>query len=160
MTIIIETTVEWPSLKPRFETIAASAKASYQKVEPLVRYLESESIRVPAMLLTRSPHQRRNITADYQKMQTTLIELSGFTERSKKMIADGLIDQLEEAKRKYSKFQEILACTEYLADITEDTIYQTYRTAVQGNHSKGFEDFSQHHRDAYLRLKLRDLHYS
>ena len=50
--------------------------------------------------------------------------------------------------------------SEYLADITEDTIYQTYKTAVQVSHSKGFEEFSQYHRDAYLRLKLRDLHYS
>ena len=85
MTIIIETTANWPSFKPRFEALAASAMTSYQKVEPLVRYLESESIRVPAMLLISSPHQRRNITADYQKMQATLIELSGFTERAKKM---------------------------------------------------------------------------
>ena len=97
MTLIIETTVNWPSFKSRFVTIADSATASYQKVEPLVRYLESESIRVPAMLLTGSPHQRRNITADYQKMQATLIELSGFTVRAKKMIAEGLIDELEEA---------------------------------------------------------------
>ena len=79
MTIIIETTVNWPSFKPRFVTLADSAMASYQKVEPLVRYLESESIRVPAMLLASSPNQRRNITADYQKMQATLIELSEFT---------------------------------------------------------------------------------
>ena len=92
MSIIIETTVEWPSFKPRFETIAASATASYQKMEPLIRYLESESIRVPAMLLTQSHHQRRNITADYQKMQATLIELSRFTERAAKMVAEGLID--------------------------------------------------------------------
>ena len=98
MTIIIETTANWPSFKPRFETIAASALTSYQKVEPLVRYLESESIRVPAMLLTSSPHQRRNITADYQKMQATLIDLSRFTERAAKMVAEGLIDELEEAK--------------------------------------------------------------
>jgi hypothetical protein len=102
MTIIIETTVEWPSFKQRFVTIAASAKASYQKVEPLVRYLESESIRVSAMLLTRSPHQRRNITADFQKMQATLFELSGFAERSKKIIAEGLIDQLGEATREFN----------------------------------------------------------
>jgi hypothetical protein len=87
ITIIIETTVNWPSFKPRFVTIADSATASYQKVEPLVRYLESESIRVPAMLLTSSPNQRRNITADYQKMQATLIELSEFTERAEKIIA-------------------------------------------------------------------------
>jgi hypothetical protein len=79
MTLIIETTVNWLSFKPRFLKIANSATASYQKVEPLVRYLELESIRVPAMLLARSPNQKRNITADYQKMQATLIELSEFT---------------------------------------------------------------------------------
>ena len=111
MTTILEATVEWPSFKQRYETLAASATASYQKVEPLIRYLESESIRVPAMLLARSPHQTRNITADYQKMQSTLIELSRFTERSKKMIAEGLIDQLEEAKSQFSRFQEVLSAS-------------------------------------------------
>jgi hypothetical protein len=142
MTIIIETTVEWPSFKPRFETIAASAKASYQKVEPLVMYLESESIRVPAMLLTRSPHQRRNITADYQKMQATLIELSGFTERSKKMIADGLIAQLDEAKSQFSRFQEVLSASEYLADITDDVIYEALSDTIRENHSQPFVHFN------------------
>ena len=87
MTIIIETTVNWPSFKSRFVTIADSATISYQKVESLVRYLESESIKVPAMLLTGSLNQRRNITADYQKMQASLIELSEFTERARKIIA-------------------------------------------------------------------------
>jgi hypothetical protein len=109
MTIIIETTANWPSFKPRFETLAASATASFHKVEPLVRYLESESIRVPAILLTSRPLQRRNITADYQKMQATLTELSGFTERAEKIIAEGLIDLLEEAKRQYTQFQEYLS---------------------------------------------------
>jgi hypothetical protein len=142
MTIIIETTVEWPSLKPRFETIAASAKASYQKVEQLVRYLESESIRVPAMLLTRSPRQRRNITADYQKMQATLIELSGFTERSKKMVADGLIAQLDEAKSQFSRFQEVLSASEYLADITDDVIYEALSDTIRENHSQPFVHFN------------------
>jgi hypothetical protein len=142
MTIIIETTGEWPSLKPRFETIAASAKASYQKVEQLVRYLESESIRVPAMLLTRSPHQRRNITADYQKMQATLIELSGFTERSKKMIADGLIAQLDEAKSQFSRFQEVLSASGYLADITDDVIYEALSDTIRENHSQPFVHFN------------------
>ena len=134
--------MEWPSLKPRFETIAASAKASYQKVEQLVRYLESESIRVPAMLLTRSPRQRRNITADYQKMQATLIELSGFTERSKKMVADGLIAQLDEAKSQFSRFQEVLSASEYLADITDDVIYEALSDTIRENHSQPFVHFN------------------
>ena len=97
--------MEWPSFKPKFETLVASATASYEKVEPLVRYLESESIRVPATLLTQSPHPRWNITVDYQKMQDTIIDLSEFTERANKMIAEGLIDQLDEAKNQLSQFQ-------------------------------------------------------
>jgi len=44
-------------------------------------------------------------------------------------------------------------------DISEDIIYQEYNAAIQINHSRGFEDFSQDHRDAYFRLKLRDLRY-
>jgi len=142
MTIIIETTVNWSSFKPQFVTIAASAMDSYQKVEPLVRYLESESIRMPAMLLTRSPHQRRNITADYQKMQATLIELSEFTERAKKIIADGLIDQLEEAKNQFSLFQEVLYASEYLADITDDVIYEALSDTIRENHSHPFIHFN------------------
>jgi DNA-binding ferritin-like protein (Dps family) len=142
MTIIIETTVNWSSFKPQFVTIAASAMDSYQKVEPLVRYLESESIRMPAMLLTRSPHQRRNITADYQKMQATLIELSEFTERAKKIIADGLIDQLEEAKNQFSLFQEVLSASEYLADITDDVLYEALSDTIRENHSHPFIHFN------------------
>jgi hypothetical protein len=142
MTIIIETTVNWPSFKPRFETISASAIASYQKVEPLIRYLESESIRVPAMVLTSSPSQRRNITAEYQMMQATLIELSGFTKKAKKIIADGLIDQLDEAKSQFTKFQEVLSATEYLVDITDDVIYEALSDTIRENHTQPFVHFN------------------
>ena len=85
----MQATAEWPSFKQRYDTFATAAITSYQQVEPLVRYLEVESIQVPAMLLT---HQRRNITADYQKMKAILSELAKFMERARKMIADGLID--------------------------------------------------------------------
>jgi hypothetical protein len=41
----------------------------------------------------------------------------------------------------YEDFEKVSVNSEYLADITEDIIYQTYRTAIQANHTKGFEDF-------------------
>jgi len=72
---------------------------------------------------------------------------------------DGLIDLIDAINIQYENFEKVLVKSEYLADITEDIIYQAYRVSIQSNHSKGFEDFSQHHRDAYLRLKLRDLPY-
>jgi hypothetical protein len=72
---------------------------------------------------------------------------------------DGLIDLIDAINIQYENFEKVLVKSEYLADISEDIIYQAYRASIQSNHSKGFEDFSQHHRDAYLRLKLRDLPY-
>ena len=141
MTIITEATVDWPSLKPGYETLAASATASCQKVEPLVRYLESESIRVPAMLLARGPPRRRNITADYQEMQAALIELPGFTERAKTMIAGGLIDQLDEATSQVRRFRAVLSSSAYLADITDDVIYEALSDTIRENHSQPFGHF-------------------
>ena len=73
---------------------------------------------------------------------------------------NGSIDLIDGINSQSDEFEKVIVNSEYLAEITEDTMYQIYRTAVQVNHSKGFEDFQQHHRDAYLRLKLRDLHYS
>ena len=74
--------------------------------------------------------------------------------------SDGLIKNIDGINDQFDEFEKVFVNSEYLADISEDTIYQTYRTAIQISHSKGFEDFQQYHRDAYLRLKLRDLHYS
>ena len=106
------------------------------------------------MLLT---HQRRNITADYQKMQATLIELSGFMQKATMMIADGLIDQLDEAKIKFSLFQEVFTASEYLADITDDVIYEAFSDTLRENHIQPFVNFNQDHRDQYIRLKFRSL---
>lgn len=38
-------------------------------------------------------------------------------------------------------------------------MYEAYQSAVRRNHSRDFEDFTQFHRDVYMRLKLRDLSY-
>jgi hypothetical protein len=53
----------------------------------------------------------------------------------------GSLDEIDEIDSKLNDFERVFEKSKYLGDITEDIIYQTYRTAVQGNHSKGFEDF-------------------
>jgi len=75
-------------------------------------------------------------------MQATLIELSGFTERAKKMLAEGLIDELEEAKSQFNIFQEVLSATEYLADITDDVIYEALSDTIREYHSQPFAHFN------------------
>jgi hypothetical protein len=61
---------------------------------------------------------------------------------------------------KYKIYKEILEQLRFLANINEDLIHQIYREVIQLNHSRDFpSDFDQSHRDAYLRLKLRDISY-
>jgi hypothetical protein len=72
---------------------------------------------------------------------------------------DGLIDLIDGINSAYEEFEKVIESLKYLEDITEDKIYQEYRSAIQVNHNRGFDDFSLYHRDAYIRLKLRDLPY-
>ena len=72
---------------------------------------------------------------------------------------EGHIIQVDEANSLYDHFEKVLSNTSYLRDITEDVIYDAYKSAVRRNHAREFTDFSQLHRDAYMRLKLRDLSY-
>jgi hypothetical protein len=54
---------------------------------------------------------------------------------------DGLIDLIDRINSQYDGFEKILVKSEYLEDISEDLIYQAYKSAIQVNHSTGFEDF-------------------
>jgi hypothetical protein len=87
------------------------------------------------MMVPKNSGQKRNITADYQKMQVTLNELPGFMERAAKIKDDGLIDQLDEAKKQFSIYEEVFSSTEYLVDITEDVIYEALSDTIRENHS-------------------------
>ena len=44
---------------------------------------------------------------------------------------------------------------ETIEDITEDHLYEVYSEAIKQSHSAPFDNFTQHNRDAYLRLKFR-----
>ena len=46
----------------------------------------------------------------------------------------------------------------YLQNLTEDVIYQILGHAIRQDNSQSFDNFSQEHRDAYLRLKLRGIY--
>ena len=42
-----------------------------------------------------------------------------------------------------------------MEDLTEDKIFTMYRRALEADHSFPFTDFTQDHRDSYIRLKFR-----
>ncbi len=54
-------------------------------------------------------------------------------------------------------YQATLSKTEYLVEITEDIINDAYRQAIKRDHTQPFTNFNQDDRDAYLRLKLRNI---
>ena len=69
--IISKSDEQWTQLLERYATSVKNAKISYEKVEVLVRYFESEAIRIPAA--SQNSHQplKRRISADYQTLIDT-----------------------------------------------------------------------------------------
>ena len=84
--------------------------------------------------------------------------MSDFNERLKKIIADGLIDQLGDAKSQYSRLQKDLDCSKYLKEITDDVIFKALSDTIKENHNQPFVNFNQDHRDQYNRLKFRSFY--
>ena len=62
-------------------------------------------------------------------------------DRANIMIAGGLIDQLDEAKSQFRRFWDVLSSLEYLADITDDIIYEALSNTIIENHSQPFVHF-------------------
>ena len=62
---------QWSQLQERYATTFKNAKSSYEKVEVLVHYFETEAIRIPAA--QSNSHQALNkcISADYQTLVDT-----------------------------------------------------------------------------------------
>lgn len=62
-----------------------------------------------------------------------------------------------EKEQLLSGFSGNLDQYKYLANLSEDVIYQIYEPIITKDHTKPFTEFTQDHRDAYLRLKLRSV---
>ena len=75
-------------------------------------------------------------------MRATLTDLASFIERATKLIDDGLIEELDETKSKFSEFKEVLLNSEYLADITEEVIYDALSETIREYHSRPFVNFT------------------
>jgi hypothetical protein len=70
----------------------------------------------------------------------------------------GLIEILDDANTHFDEYEQVLIRTSYLQNLTEDIIYQTLGHAIRQDNSQAFDNFSQEHRDAYIRLKLRGIY--
>ena len=63
-----------------------------------------------------------------------------------------------DAEKFYDHHRGLLISCAYLATLSEDnTLYDLYKDVVHRDHVRIFADFTQEHRDIYLRLKLRGL---
>ena len=75
-------------------------------------------------------------------MRATLTDLASFIERATKLIDDGLIEDLDETQSKFSEFKEVLLNSEYLADITEEVMYDALSETIREYHSQPFVNFT------------------
>jgi hypothetical protein len=54
----------------------------------------------------------------------------------------------------YGFFEEALSKYRYLSELSEDTLWTHYEGALKLVVNRPFDDFTQEHRDSFLRLKL------
>ena len=80
-------------------------------------------------------------------------EASYCNQRIKNIYKEGLILEVDQVHSKYQRLSRLLQRTQYLSDISEDLIYQAYSDVINMEQSRSFEDFTEDHRQAYLRLK-------
>lgn len=65
----------------------------------------------------------------------------------------GLILNVDQVNSKYQRLSRLLQRTKYLSDISEEIIYQAYSDVISLEQRRSFEDFTDQHREAFLRLK-------
>lgn len=65
----------------------------------------------------------------------------------------GLILNVDQVNSKYQRQSRLLQRTKYLSDISEEIIYQAYSDVMNLEQRRSFEDFTDQHREAFLRLK-------
>ena len=83
------------------------------------------------------------------------MKISAFISEKQKILNGNLFQDLLAADLIYDHHASLLTDLNYLESITEDLLYDLYRDAITSDHSRLFSGFTQEHRDAYLRLKLR-----
>ena len=142
---------KWSTLEQEFARMAPKAEVSYQKYKPLIKYYEKELIAAPAGNLGIDREQC--ITGDYLALMAANEEASYCNQAMKNIYKDGLILEVDQVHSKYQRLSRLLQRTQYLSDISEDSIYQAYSDVIDMEQSRSFEDFSELHRQAYLRLK-------
>jgi hypothetical protein len=68
---------------------------------------------------------------------------------------DGLIDLVEGYSGHYKKLSDTLDTLSYLAELSDEDLYQNFADCIRHDHSRPFVNFSQENRDTYHRLKYR-----
>jgi hypothetical protein len=84
---------KWSIINERYDKSAKAAIASYQKVAPLVKYFEAESISIP--LNQGVPQVYRCITEDYRNLLSMNEKLGKIMTQVESISREGLIDKID-----------------------------------------------------------------
>jgi hypothetical protein len=120
---------------------------------PIIRYLEKGMLEVGKI-----DNQVRSATQDFERVLTISDEIKDKYAKIEGLSKDCKLPELLVQDADSEKYEKSLQSLKYLQDLSEDTLWILYEPALsQPSSSRPFDDFTQHHRDLYLRLKLRSL---
>jgi hypothetical protein len=147
----------WGNQTAKLTELAKKAKIEYQKFKPLIIYYEQEMIRA-SLAVHGAVKCKRLIQKDVQDVIQASEEVIAFLAKKEDIIENGLIKEMLKADSFYDHHTTLLSDCQYLSALTDDSLFNIYQEAINLPHTSPFTDFTQEHRDIYLRLKFRSLH--
>jgi Fe-S cluster biosynthesis and repair protein YggX len=149
----------WVNHSAQLTELAKRAKSEYQKFKPLIIYYEQEMLRAP-LAVSGAIKCERLIQKDVQDVIKASEDATAFLAKKEDILQQGLIKEILKADSFYDHHSTLLSDCQYLSRLTDDILFDTYHEVINLPHSSPFTDFTQEHRDTYLRLKFRSLHSS
>ena len=131
------------------------ARNNFDQFGVVIRYLERACIKMPG--IQQKPF-KKSLSGDFAQFKELFDELEGFyKDRALSLFNNFEVLQLVEilplCAAMSGKFQNF----EYLAKITEETLWEFYYPCLESAGNEPFVDFTQENKESFNRLKLRSI---
>ena len=131
------------------------ARLRFGELETLILYFEHEMLIVS---FAAQPHligQVRHITDDVKRLDEVHTKFRNILAEAENIVRAGDLFKLFSKKDELDNFKGILSDLQYLSQLSTDDLLDNYYPAILNDNVSPFTNFTQDHRDTYMRLKFR-----
>ena len=145
---------KWQYLKLQLRTVFNNATTKYEKLAPLIKYLEhimmnsKVQITQPVKWITKDFARLGVLHKDGMKLIQEEVQI---------MISNMQLLELIDFDAEFNSCTSSLDEVKHLGDLSEETLWQNYQACFHVSSSDNFTGLSQENIDTYYRLKFRSI---